>query len=219
MYQKDGVRIIIPVFVDDMTLVSKSKSDINSVVTQLEQHFKLRRLSPIDFLLGVKVERERGQKTIHLCQKQYNLDILARYNFSDGSPVSTPLNHGVILTGAQCPSTPEEVEEMRPVPYISAVGSLLYHAVGLLARFNTKPGKAHWAAAKHLFRYLKGTFNPKLSFSADTSTSDTFVGYSDAAHEGDKTEGFSTGAYVVKMGTGAISWRSKIQDVVNTVYN
>ncbi|KIJ28512.1 hypothetical protein M422DRAFT_135874, partial [Sphaerobolus stellatus SS14] len=55
--------------------------------------------------------------------------MLARYNFSDCAPVSTPLNPGVILTQAQCPSTPEEVEEMRPVPYISAVGSLLYLAI------------------------------------------------------------------------------------------
>ena len=224
VYQKDGVRIIIPVFVDDMTLVAKSKSDINSVITQLEKHFKLRRLGPIDFLLGVKVERDRPNKTIHLSQKQYTLDMLARYNFSGCTPVSTPLNPGTALSEAQCPSTPEEVEEMRSIPYISAVGSLLYlaiatrpdiaYAVGLLARFNTRPGKAHWAAVKHLFRYLKGTLDVRLSFSPDPTTSEIFVGYSDADHGGDKDNGYSTGAYVIKMGTGAISWRSKLQGVV-----
>ena len=224
IYQKDGVRIIIPVFVDDLTLVAKDKAAINKVITHLEKHFKLRRLGGIEFLLGVKIERERAKHTIHLSQKQYILDMLERYGFSDCSPVSTPINPGVKLSEAHCPSTPEEIVEMRHVPYISAVGSLLYlaiatrpdiaYSVGLLARFNTRPGKAHWAAVKHLFRYLKGTLNVKLTFSPDSTTSEMYVGYSDADHGGDKDSGYSTGAYVVKMGTGAISWRSKLQDVV-----
>ena len=81
-------------------------------------------------------------------------------------------------------------------------------------RFNTNPGRAHWAAVKHLFRYLKGTMDYRLTYSPDSSTSELFVGYSDADHGGDKDTGYSTGAYVVKMGTGAVSWRSKLQDVV-----
>ena len=134
------------------------------------------------------------------------------------------MNPGISLTQSQCPSTPDEVQEMRTVPYISAVGSLLYlaistrpdiaYAVSVLARFNTNPGKAHWAAVKHLFRYLKGSMDYKLSYSPDPSTSEMFVSYSDADHGGDKDTGYSTGAYVVKMGTGAVSWRSKLQEVV-----
>src|SRR6202012_1370137 len=213
IYIKDGVRIIIPVFVDDMTLVSKSKSGIDSVISQLESHFKLRRLGGIEFLLGVKIERDRGKHTIHLSQRLYILDILERYGFSGCTPVSTPINPGINLSEEQCALTPDEMEEMRHIPYISAVGSLLYlaiatrpdiaYTVSLLARFNTKPSKAHWAAVKHLFRYLKGTLELKLTLSPDTTTSEMFVGYSDANHGGDKTSGHSTGAYVVKMGTEA----------------
>ena len=124
----------------------------------------------------------------------------------------------------QSPQTPDEVEEMRSVPYISAVGSLLYlaiatrpdiaYTVGVLARFNTNPGRAHWAAVKHLFRYLKGTLHYKLTYSPSSTSKELFVAYSDADHGGDKDSGRSTGAYVIKMGTGAISWKSKLQDVV-----
>jgi len=225
IFIKDGVRIIIPVFVDDLTIVSKDKSSINSVITHLEKYFKLRRLGPIDFLLGVKIRRDRPKHSIHLSQKQYIVDILARYGFSDCTPVGTPINPGTTLSEDQCPSTPEEIEEMRTIPYISAVGSLLYlaiatrpdiaYAVGLLARFNIRPGKAHWAAVKHLFRYLKGTMDLELTLSPDATTSEMFVGYSDADHGGDKDTGYSTGAYVMKMGNGAISWRSKLQGVVS----
>ena len=224
VYHKDSVRIILPVFVDDMTLVSKDKAAITQTIESLETHFKLRRLGSIEFLLGVKVERDRPNHTLHLSQSQYILDMLERYGFSSCSPVSTPLNPGTTLTQDQCPQTPAEVEEMRSVPYISAVGSLLYlaiatrpditYTVGVLARFNTNPGRAHWAAVKHLFRYLKGTLHYKLTYSPSSTSKDLFVGYSDADHGGDKDSGRSTGAYVIKMGTGAISWKSKLQDVV-----
>ena len=56
---------------------------------------------------------------------------------------------------------------MSHVPYSSAVGSLMYamvytrpdiaHAVGVLSRFMSNPGKEHWTAVKRVFRYLRGT--------------------------------------------------------------
>ena len=55
----------------------------------------------------------------------------------------------------------------------------------------------------------------KLTFSPDPTCSELFVGYSDADHGGDKDSGYSTGSYVIKMGTGTVSWRSKLQDVVS----
>ena len=58
---------------------------------------------------------------------------------------------GVKLSVEQCPKTQEEEEDMSHVPYASAVGSLMYamvcarpdiaHAVGLLSRFMSNPGK------------------------------------------------------------------------------
>lgn len=77
------------------------------------------------------------------------------------------MNPGYKLTREQCPQTEEETAEMSNVPYMNAVGALMYLAVttrpdiafsvAKLAQFNSNPGKAHWTAVKHLFRYLKGT--------------------------------------------------------------
>jgi hypothetical protein len=112
---------------------------------------------------------------------------------------------------------------MKDIPYIHAVGSLMYlavatrpdiaYTVGVLARFNHNPGKAHWLAVKHLFRYLKGTLDLGLTYSP-SPVKELFVSYSDSDHGGDKSTGKSTGAYIVKMGTGAISWQSKLQTIV-----
>ena len=85
------MRIIVPVFVDDMTLVSKSKEKITELKDELKKHFKLRDLGATEFLLGVKVEGDHSNRTLHLSQRQYTLDILKCFNFDSCSPVSSPL--------------------------------------------------------------------------------------------------------------------------------
>jgi hypothetical protein len=60
---------------------------------------------------------------------------------------------------------------------------------------------------------LKGTLDYKLVYTPD-SLQQPFVCYSDADYGGDKDNGKSTGGYVIKVGTGAISWSSKLQSVV-----
>ena len=63
----------------------------------------------------------------------------------------------------------EENEELLgpEVPYLSAIGALMYLAnytrlditfsVNLLARYNSTPTKRHWNGIKHVLRYLRGT--------------------------------------------------------------
>ena len=63
---------------------------------------------------------------------------------------------------------------MSRVPYASAVGSLMYtmvctrpdiaHAVGVLSRFMSNPGKEHWTIVKRVFRYLRGTSDYGLCY-------------------------------------------------------
>ena len=88
------------------------------------------------------------------------------------------------------------------------------YAVGVLARFSANPGAAHWKAAKHLCRYLQGTKDYKLTYAPDPSCTQLFTTYSDADHGGNPDNGKSTSGMVVKMGTGAISWASKLQSIV-----
>jgi hypothetical protein len=88
-----------------------------------------------------------------------------------------------------CPQNNSEAQEMQQHPYISVVGSLMYlavttrpdiaYAAGVLARFNSNPGAAHWQAAKHVLRYLKGTMHHKLVYQPSTSP-EPFITYSDA---------------------------------------
>jgi len=88
--------------------------------------------------------------------------------------VKVPIHVGVRLSAEQCPKTQEEEEDMSRVPYASVVGSLMYamactrpdiaHAVGVLRRFMSKPGKQHWTTVKQVFRYLRGTSDYGLCY-------------------------------------------------------
>ena len=78
-----------------------------------------------------------------------------------------PFRHGVHLSKGMSPKTPEEMEQMSKVPFVLAIGSLMYvmlcnrpdiaHAVSVTSRFQSNPGLEHWAAVKSIFKYLRRT--------------------------------------------------------------
>jgi hypothetical protein len=113
---------------------------------------------------------------------------------------------------------------MRDKPYVSAVGALMYlaiatrpdiaHAVAVLCRFMSKPGPAHWKAAKHLFRYLCSFDDYSLTYAPDLSSSQLFTTYSDADHAGNPANGRSMSTYVMEIDTGAVSWMSRLQSII-----
>ena len=136
---------------------------------------------------------------------------------ADCSTVSTPMTPGLVLTK----DVLEIVEHGR---YLSAIGSLLYlsmqtrpdiaFAVAYLARFSACPGEAHWKAVKHLFRYIRGTLDYRITYSKSAPSSEPFLVYSDAAHGDCKESGKSTSGYLVMAAGAPVSWRSKLQTIV-----
>ena len=223
IYLRDGVRIFMPVFVDDITLAGSDASKIDSIVKELSSHFKLRDLGPTTQLLGIQIVRDRPNHSLSISQSQFITNLLQEHGLQDCNPVSTPLDPGSHLSSSMCPQDAAEASQMHQHPYISVVGSLMYLALttrpdiaytaGVLARFNSNPGLAHWQAAKHALRYLKGTVDHKLTYKPSNSL-EPFITYSDSDHGGNPDNGRSTGGYVVKIGTGAVSWSSKLQSLV-----
>eukprot|EP00253_Pinus_taeda_P027936 PITA_27936 len=105
----------------------------------------------------------------------------------NAKPVSTPFASHFKLSKEMCPKTQEDMDYMSKVPYASAVGSLMYamvctrpdiaHAVGVVSRYMTNPGKEHWMAVKWILRYLKGTTDQALCFGGSNIS---LQGYVDA---------------------------------------
>ena len=71
----------------------------------------------------------------------------------DAKPLSIPINPGHNLTKSHSPIDPNDIKDMRRVPYREAVGSLMYavvgtrpdiaYAVSYLAQFMSNPGRMH----------------------------------------------------------------------------
>ena len=66
-----------------------------------------------------------------------------------------------------------EIELVDPTWYRQLIGSLMYlvntrpnicFAVNLLSQFMVEPTRVHWAAAKHVLRYLQGTLDYGLDY-------------------------------------------------------
>ena len=67
---------------------------------------------------------------------------------------------------------------MPKVPYVLAIGSLMYamdctrqdivHAVGVVNMYMSNLGKQHWKAIKWILRYLRGTMGLALYSSSQT---------------------------------------------------
>lgn len=224
VYERDDIRIILPIYVNDITAVSFSQSALDNFVKELASHFKLRDLGPILYLLGIEITRDRPNRTLALSQCQYILDILEHFNHSECSTVSTPMSPGLILSTSMCPKTPQDIASMRNIPYQQAVGALQYlastthpdiaYTVSSLTHFNSNPGEQHWKAVKHLFHYLQGTKDLKLTYHPDALTPEPFMTFMDASHGDNPDTGRSTGGYLVCMGTGAVNWSSKLQSIV-----
>ena len=222
IYEREGIKVFVPVYVDDLTIASNSKTAISQLKSDLTTHFKLRDLGPTEFILGIKVERDRPKRTIYLSQAAYIQSILDEFliNPGDWNSVVTPMMENAKLSKKGCAKTPEELQKAKDSRYGEIIGKLIYlmrcsrpdiaYAVGVLCRFMINPGPSHIAALKHLLRYLVGTINLRLVYSPTDSNS-MFDTYSDASLGGDEDEQRSTGGFAIMMGTGAVVWGSRLQ--------
>jgi ATP-binding cassette subfamily B (MDR/TAP) protein 1 len=117
---------------------------------------------------------------------------------SQGKPVSTSLAAHFRLSTSSGLVDTEEEKYMSTVPYACAVGSLMYamvctrpdiaHAVSVVSRFMSKPGKEHWKAVQWILRYLRGTSKFGLMFDQRAANPGQVVGYSDSDFAGDLDE-------------------------------
>ena len=213
--------IILLLYVDDMLIVGKNAGRIVQLKRQLSKSFAMKDLGPTKQILGIRITQDRAAKKLHMSQEQYIEKVLCRFNMDKAKVVSSPLTTNFKLSERDCPSSEKDVEEMDRVPYASAVGSLMYamvctrpdiaHAVGVVSRFLSNPGKKHWEAVKWIFRYLRGTSKLGITFGNEKPM---LVGFTDSDMAGNKDNMKSTSGYLMTFAGGAVSWQSRLQKCV-----
>ena len=155
--------------------------------------------------------------------------------------MSTPADPEVILTKDMCAITAEDIMVMMNIPYREAVGCLIWlsmgtrpditYAVAQVAKFNDKPGPAHWDAVQRIFRYLAGTIDYAIEYRPNDQLPDNQpptvlfsfspslehpnemnpTGFVDSDHARCPDTRRSVTGYAFILGEGPISWQSRQQ--------
>jgi len=219
----NGMFIILVLYVDDMLLASKSIDEINRLKTQMARTFDMKDLgAAARQILGMEILKDRSNGKLWLSQHNYVEKILLRFGMNSVKLVSVPFASHFKLSSSLCPNTNEEKEYMSRIPYANVVGCLMYamvctlpdisHAVGVVSRYMANPGKEHWSAVKWVLWYLRGTSSYCITYNKN---SEFVCGYVDSDFAGDLDKRRSTSGYVFTLAGGAISWMSKLQNIVS----
>ncbi len=84
--------------VDDIKVMGVKRSGhIKKVKYELAPAFEIVDMGPISFYLGLKVKRNRQNKTLKLSQPAYIDKILAKYHLDQAKPCNTPMKEAILL--------------------------------------------------------------------------------------------------------------------------
>ncbi|KAL5827481.1 hypothetical protein ACOSQ4_019278 [Xanthoceras sorbifolium] len=226
IYQKvSGSKIcFLVLYVDDILLATNDKGLLHEVKQFLSENFDMKDMGEASYVIGIKIRRDRFQGILGLSQETYINKVLERFRMKDCSPSVAPIVKGDRFNLNQCPKNDLEREQMKNIPYASAVGSLMYaqvctrpdiaFVVGMLGRYQSNPGLDHWKAVKKVMRYLQGTKDYMLMYRRTDNLE--VIGYSDSDFAGCVDSRKSTSGYIFMMASGAVSWRSAKQSLTAT---
>ena len=141
----------------------------------------------------------------------------------DKKGVTTPACPQMTFSKSQCPSTEEEKKEMVDIPYLQALGSLIYlgvctrpdisYAVSELSKYASNPGKEHWEGIKRILQYLRGTTGHGLSYGHLPSMK-RLHGFADASYGRCVDTRRSRFGGVFLINNGPVEWKSKLTQIV-----
>ncbi|CAI7792372.1 unnamed protein product [Closterium sp. NIES-53] len=201
------------VYVDDLVFATADTEALAHVKSELQKKHTYTDLGELTSYLGLRITRDRAQRTITLTQSHMVQQVLQRFGFTYSSPQSTPLPTAHSLSA---PPSDESVEPSGPYPEL--VGCLMYmmtcirpdlaYPLSLLARY-VAPGrhrKVHWDVAKRVLRYLCSRSGMGLVLGGRARV--VLTGHADASWVDDLATQRSSQGYTFNHGSGSVSWRS-----------
>ncbi|CAI7733335.1 unnamed protein product, partial [Closterium sp. NIES-53] len=115
------------VYVDDLVFATGDTEALAHVKSELQKRHTCTDLGELTSYLGLRITRDRAQRTITLTQSHMVQQVLQRFGFTYSSPQSTPLPTGHSLSA---PPSDESVEPSGPYPEL--VGCLITSGMGLV---------------------------------------------------------------------------------------
>ena len=218
--------LIVGLYVDDLIIVSNCITIMKAFKTAISAAFKMKDMGELEWILGMKVTRDRQAGTLSLDQEKYINDTLHQFDMQNAVPTKTPADAGARLSKKQSPTTEDTSDPQYTsiTTYRALVGKLVYAMVGSrpdiafavsqCSRFFSAPGKVHAHAARRILRYLKGTAKVGLTFGNIKKQGSDLYAYCDSDWAQCPDTRRSTSGYIVMLHGAAIAWLSKRQPTV-----
>jgi len=99
IYSKRDIKIIVLVFINNITLISKHNFAMTSIDQDLQQYFKLYDLGPTSFFLLFQIKQDLEAYIILLSQSYYINKLLKHFGINDYNLVKIPLFLETNLSG------------------------------------------------------------------------------------------------------------------------
>lgn len=214
LYTKEahGKILVVCIYVDDLIVTGDDKNMVEDFKMAMKNEFEMSDLGLLNYFLGMEiVQKEEG---IFLSQECYAKKLLEKFNMKECKIMRTPL-------APQGKIQDEEEELADSKTYRSLVGGLLYltatrpdlmFSASYLSRYLKEPKAKHFKEAKRVLRYIKGTTDIGLMYSAVKEPK--LVGYSDSDWGGCKEDLKSTTGYCFSIGSAIFSWKTSKQDTI-----
>ena len=180
-------------YVDDILLIGYNTEFLDIIKGYLNKKFSMKDLGEAAYILGIKIYRDRSRRLIGISQSTYLDTISKKFKMDQSKKGFLPVLQGVKLSQTQCPTTVEDREKMKVIPYASAIGSIMYAmsctrpdvclAISLAGRYQSNPGVDHWTAVKNILKYLKRTKDLFTVYGGDKEL--VVNGYVDASFDTD----------------------------------
>ena len=113
----------------------------------------MKHLGEAAYILGIKIYRDRSRCLIGLSQSTYLDKVLKKFKMDQSKKGYFHVLQGVKLSQTQSPTTAEDKEKMKVIPYASAIGSIMYDmlctipdvclAISLTGRYQSNLGVDH----------------------------------------------------------------------------
>ena len=221
-----GKPILIGLFVDDIIVCFDFADEPTwlKLKSYILQKYKIKEMGDAKFILGIRIIRDRPNRTLILDQSAYIDKILNKFDMKGytKSPASRP---GTDVMDLKFDPNEPILTQQLINRYQQMVGSLNYaaistrpdisHSVSVCARYASKPQAKHLEAVNRVYSYLSGTIDKSLIMKAGSSSDVIHLSaYADSDHAGDPEERKSTSGFLIQLNNCLISWYSKKQTSV-----
>jgi hypothetical protein len=209
---------MIVIYVNDLILTELNFATIFWLKNVLNERFEMSDLNSCTYYLDMMIFKNRRFRQLTLNQNVYVEQILRDHEMWDCKSL-------IIFMNVSCRLIKifDEyiIDKSFKINYQSVVRSLMYimlktrldiaYSISVISRYASNIIQSHWQAVKRIFRYLRKTYQMKLTFREALKLLKSYTN-SDWAEDQDIKR--STSEYVFNVSSDVISWFSKRQSTM-----